>query len=404
MTVASIQVTPTATPAADAALGGAGALPSPAPPTPGAVATPGRAGVAPATESAGQANAPGDAAAAGAAVFGSLLDLALGAPLPDAAPMPALVPVVALPAQGKDLPADPTELPLAGTVVPLALPVPIPLQPEGEGEVAATPEAMPLQPAATPTSEVSADQAPGVRTAPHPALAAAQTGEGDERHQATPHHASMAAPHATAEHAHAETTPDPVAVARQVVEAPVAEQTRRGSAPAADAVATGSALAATAVPVPPEVDSVATPTRTIDSVVGTRAWSDDVATSLRWMVGENHQRAELRLNPRELGPIEISVRMEGREATVTINAHHAVTADALEQALPRLREAMQSAGVNLVQIDVATGGAGGDPRGHAESGSGQGADPTSADEPAPAARPRARAGQMAARGLVDQYV
>ncbi len=84
----------------------------------------------------------------------------------------------------------------------------------------------------------------------------------------------------------------------------------------------------------------------------TPRWNDGLANRVTWMVNQEVQRADLRLNPPELGPLEVRIAVTDDEARVTFTAQHALVREAVEAALPRLRELMAATGLNLVQVDV----------------------------------------------------
>lgn len=81
-------------------------------------------------------------------------------------------------------------------------------------------------------------------------------------------------------------------------------------------------------------------------------WGEALGERVTWMAGQKLDSAEIRLNPAELGPIRIKISMEENQAQVTFTAQHAVTRDAIEQALPRLRELFSGEGLNLTNADV----------------------------------------------------
>jgi flagellar hook-length control protein FliK len=70
------------------------------------------------------------------------------------------------------------------------------------------------------------------------------------------------------------------------------------------------------------------------------------------MAGNQLKMAEIRLTPAELGPLRVRVSVEDGAANVTFHAQHAVTREAIEQALPRLREMLAENGLSLGQADV----------------------------------------------------
>jgi flagellar hook-length control protein FliK len=88
---------------------------------------------------------------------------------------------------------------------------------------------------------------------------------------------------------------------------------------------------------------------------GTAAFDAALGQRLVWMVGRGVQDARLQVVPEHLGPIDIRLRMDGDSAQLLLSSTQAVTRDALEQALPRLREQFADAGVQLTQADVGDG-------------------------------------------------
>ena len=81
-------------------------------------------------------------------------------------------------------------------------------------------------------------------------------------------------------------------------------------------------------------------------------WSNELGQRLMMMVGSKIQVAEIRLDPPDLGPMEVKVRMQQEQAHVVFQSQHAAVRDALEQAVPRLRELFDQNGVGLGNVDV----------------------------------------------------
>ncbi|AKU10869.1 flagellar hook-length control protein [Azoarcus sp. CIB] len=107
----------------------------------------------------------------------------------------------------------------------------------------------------------------------------------------------------------------------------------------------------------------------VHTPAGQRAWAEDVGNRMMWMVGRNESRAELVLTPAHLGKLEVSIQINGDQTTAHFVAASAAARDALEQVLPRLREVLQQAGINLGQANVSTQG---DQRAPQDSGTGSG--------------------------------
>ncbi len=81
-------------------------------------------------------------------------------------------------------------------------------------------------------------------------------------------------------------------------------------------------------------------------------WSQAVGERLHWMVGQQLQSAEIRLDPPELGSLDVKVMVNKDHATVHFVTHNPHVRDALEAATPRLREMFADAGLNLGDVNV----------------------------------------------------
>ncbi|MCC5863189.1 MAG: flagellar hook-length control protein FliK [Gammaproteobacteria bacterium] len=73
------------------------------------------------------------------------------------------------------------------------------------------------------------------------------------------------------------------------------------------------------------------------------------------MVQQGLQQAQLRIHPEHLGPLEVRLRTEGDAVQVTLTSPHASVREALESALPRLRDTLGEHGLSLAQADVGGG-------------------------------------------------
>lgn len=134
---------------------------------------------------------------------------------------------------------------------------------------------------------------------------------------------------------------------------------------------------------------------------------------LRWLTESGVHEARMQLHPRELGSVDVRIRIEGQGASVWFGAEHPAARAALESTLPQLRQQLAAEGFSLDQAQV--GGQGSERRpdqqaGHGErhrdSGPSSAADrrfdggPGRADS---ASAGRSGAPLRVARGLVDRY-
>ena len=77
------------------------------------------------------------------------------------------------------------------------------------------------------------------------------------------------------------------------------------------------------------------------------AWADEFSQKVTWMATQRNQNAELHLNPPHLGPLDVVLKMNGDQASAIFTSPHAAVRDAIEQALPRLREMLADSGIML---------------------------------------------------------
>lgn len=99
---------------------------------------------------------------------------------------------------------------------------------------------------------------------------------------------------------------------------------------------------------------MASPTLSLDiqPQLNNAAWSKVMSSRVVWMAREGVQQAELRLNPAHLGPVEVRLSMQNDQTNVTFIASNAAARDALEQALPRLRDSFSENGLALNNAEV----------------------------------------------------
>lgn len=128
------------------------------------------------------------------------------------------------------------------------------------------------------------------------------------------------------------------------------EATAVATAPQSNAAAvaslqnTAASLAASAVQ-PVQV--------TINTQVSQAKWADEFSQKITWLASSNKdQTAELHLNPPQLGPLDVVIKVSGDQATALFTSPHAAVRDAIEQAMPRLRDMMADNGIMLGNATV----------------------------------------------------
>ena len=83
-----------------------------------------------------------------------------------------------------------------------------------------------------------------------------------------------------------------------------------------------------------------------------KGWDQALGDRVMWMVGRNIQQASLRITPQHLGPIEIQISMQDDVAKVNFITHSGAVKEALEAAIPRLREMFADNQMQLANVDV----------------------------------------------------
>ena len=116
---------------------------------------------------------------------------------------------------------------------------------------------------------------------------------------------------------------------------------------AAPAAAIHSGGAAPAQPTPASVAA-------IEARVGERGWDQGLGDKMVWMAGQKQQVAELHLNPPDLGPLKITLTLNHDQATAQFVSAHASVREAIETAMPRLREMLADSGITLGNTSVGT--------------------------------------------------
>ena len=91
---------------------------------------------------------------------------------------------------------------------------------------------------------------------------------------------------------------------------------------------------------------------TINTPVNHDNWGDEFNQKITWLSNQKEQTAELHLNPPQLGPMDVVLKVSGDQATALFTSPHAAVREAVEQALPRLREMMAENGIMLGNATV----------------------------------------------------
>ena len=96
-------------------------------------------------------------------------------------------------------------------------------------------------------------------------------------------------------------------------------------------------------------------TDTLTPHVGTPAWDQALGQKVVWMAAGAEQTASLTLNPPDLGPVQIVINVSNSQADAAFMAAQPETRQALEAAMPKLKEMLADAGISLGQTSVSAG-------------------------------------------------
>ncbi|MGQ7248655.1 flagellar hook-length control protein FliK [Halomonas sp. V046] len=126
----------------------------------------------------------------------------------------------------------------------------------------------------------------------------------------------------------------------------------------AETMVAGAASPATAHP------TASNPTlaqATLTAPLASQAWNTQLGSVMARLGrtdGHGEQRIELRLNPAELGPLTVSLRLGEHGAHAQFLSAQAPVRQAVEQAIPQLREALEEQGISLGEASVSDHGQG----------------------------------------------
>jgi len=93
----------------------------------------------------------------------------------------------------------------------------------------------------------------------------------------------------------------------------------------------------------------------IETPVAAPGFAAEFAGKLAQVITVRNERAEFHLHPAELGPVDVKISFAADQAVVLITAAQPATRDALEQALPQLRDMLAGQGIALGQATVQSG-------------------------------------------------
>ena len=81
-------------------------------------------------------------------------------------------------------------------------------------------------------------------------------------------------------------------------------------------------------------------------------WSKAMNKQIVWMANQNIKAAEIRLNPANLGPVEVRLEINDDQINVALSSRHAAVREAMEMTMPKLREMLENDGLNLSDSNI----------------------------------------------------
>lgn len=90
----------------------------------------------------------------------------------------------------------------------------------------------------------------------------------------------------------------------------------------------------------------------VDLPVGQPKWGGEFAQKIVWLTSQQQQVAEIHLNPAHLGPVDVMLSITQDQATAQFSSPHLAVREAIEQALPKLREMLAENGIQLGNVTV----------------------------------------------------
>jgi len=281
------------------------------------------------------------------------------AEMAEAAEPGAGVPGTAVPGAGALPPRTPALPGQGGLALPAPAGGPAPAGPVAESTPAAAPLPAPPQAPGTPPPGAAGAGTPLQRSSvarsgqePRPGPA----GAGATAPAAPAIAASRAAP-APAAGLAPELRPEAFSETLSALAGEPAPATRAGAASPAGAAAASpaGAMVPGPLPLPPAAPPLAQALPGLDTPLADPDWGAAIGARLVWAAARGVQGASIALNPPELGPLTLSLAVNEDEASVSFVSSHAAVRDAIEAALPRLRELFASEGMVLGEVDVSAG-------------------------------------------------
>jgi flagellar hook-length control protein FliK len=125
----------------------------------------------------------------------------------------------------------------------------------------------------------------------------------------------------------------------------------------ANAVATASSPALAMATAPADAGAstnaaVVSPSTAAPIDTSRQNWPDALGSRVEWMLHQGLQEARIELHPRDMGSINVHIKLGNDGADVRFAATNPNVRDALEASMPKLREMLAGSGLQLAQAQV----------------------------------------------------
>jgi flagellar hook-length control protein FliK len=91
---------------------------------------------------------------------------------------------------------------------------------------------------------------------------------------------------------------------------------------------------------------------TVSTPLHAEAWPQQFGEKIVWLAKNEQQTAQININPPQLGPVQITLNLNGDQATALFSSQHAEVRQAIEASLPQLKEMLSAAGISLGDTNV----------------------------------------------------
>ncbi|WP_338556660.1 flagellar hook-length control protein FliK [Erwinia sp. E_sp_B01_3] len=134
------------------------------------------------------------------------------------------------------------------------------------------------------------------------------------------------------------------------------EGDKENSSSVAPATITNTVVSAASAALTPATTSMVTapPPAQLSSQLGSHEWQQALGQQILMFSKNGQQTAELHLHPQDLGSIQISLKLDADQASLSMVSNHSQVRAALEAALPQLRTALAENGISLGQSNVSS--------------------------------------------------